>query len=121
DLTAEVSHLDARNDSGGTNDGNRLPRRARNTGRLDVDRAFGPLRVGVSAIGASARHDDVANSARLAGYGLLDLRLEYALAPAWTLRAKVGNVLDRRYETIAWYNQPGREYGLSLHWRPQAR
>ncbi len=120
DINAELSYLDARNDSGGTNDGNRLPRRARNTGRLDVDRAFGQLRVGISAIGASARHDDVANSARLAGYGLVDLRVEYALAPAWTLQARAGNVFDRRYETIAWYNQPGREYALSLHWRPRA-
>jgi vitamin B12 transporter len=25
-------------------------------------------------------------------------------------------VFDREYETIAWYNQPGREYGLSLRY-----
>ena len=58
-------------------------------------------------------------SDRLGGYSTLDLRLEYAIAPAWTLQAKVGNVFDRDYETVAWYNQAGRTYGLSLRYQPQ--
>ena len=51
---------------------------------------------------------------RLGGYATLDLRAAYAFTPDWTLQARVDNVFDRDYETVAWYNQPGREYGLSL-------
>ena len=36
----------------------------------------------------------------------------------WTLQARATNVFDREYETIAWFNQPGREYGLSLRYSP---
>ena len=28
------------------------------------------------------------------------------------------NAFDRRYETAAYYNQPGREWSLALRWRP---
>ena len=118
DLNAELSHIDPRNRSAGANRGNWLPRRSRNTARVDVDRAFGDLRVGASAFGSSARHDDAANLVRLGGYGTLDLRVEYALNADWTLQARVANVFDRAYETIAWYNQPGREYGLTLRYQP---
>ena len=69
-----------------------------------------------TANGASHRYDNAANSVRLGGYGTLDLRLAWAFSPRWTLEARAGNVFDRRYETIAWYNQPGREYGLSLRY-----
>ena len=55
---------------------------------------------------------------RVAGYGTVDLRLEYAVNADWTLQARATNVFDRDYETIAWYNQPGREYGLGLRYRP---
>ncbi|HEV7269280.1 TonB-dependent vitamin B12 receptor [Pseudoxanthomonas sp.] len=117
DINAELSHTDPRNRTAGVTHDNLLPRRARNTARIDVDRAFGDFRIGVTGNGASHRYDNVANSVRLAGYGTLDLRLEYAISDTWTLQARASNVFDRQYETIAWYNQPGREYGLSLRYR----
>jgi vitamin B12 transporter len=55
---------------------------------------------------------------RLGGYATFDLRVAYAFNPDWTLEARVDNAFDRDYETIAWYNQPGRGYGLSLRWAP---
>ena len=116
ELAAQLSHTDPRNRTDGNNHGYLLPRRARNTGRIDVDRAFGDLRLGLTASGASHRYDNAANSVRLGGYATLDLRLAWTLTPRWTLEARAGNVLDRAYETIAWYNQPGREYGLSLRY-----
>ena len=117
DISAELSHTDPRNRTAGVTHDNLLPRRARNTARVDLDRAFGDFRVGLTANGASHRYDNVANSVRLAGYGTLDLRLEYAITDAWSVQARASNVFDRQYETIAWYNQPGREYGLSLRYR----
>jgi len=117
DLAAQVSHADPRNRTDGYNRDNVLARRARDTARVDVDRAFGDFRFGITANGASHRFDDAANSVRLAGYGTLDLRVEYALHRDWTLQARATNVFDREYETIAWYHQPGREYGLSIRYQ----
>ena len=117
DLSAQISHTDPRNRSHGANHGNLLPRRARDTARIDVDRRFGDLRIGLTGNGAGHRFDNAANTQRLSGYGTLDLRLEYALNRDWTLQARANNVFDRDYETIAWYNQPGREYGLSVRYQ----
>jgi len=117
DISTQLSHLDPRNRSTGYED-NLLARRSRNTARVDVDRSFGNFRLGLTGNGASHRYDNLANTVRLAGYGTLDLRLEYAFHPDWTLQARATNVFDREYETIAWYNQPGREYGLSLRYQP---
>ena len=125
DLSTQLSYVDPRADARLTaegadnpNYGNLLPRRAPRTGRIDIDRGFGAFRFGTTLNGASARYDDAANNVRLAGYGTVDLRVEYALHPDWTLQARASNVFDRDYETIAWYNQPGREYGLSLRYQP---
>ncbi len=118
DLAFELGHTDPRDRSGGANHGNLLARRARTTGRIDVDRAFGALRAGVSVQGAGARYDNAANSVRLGGYATTDLRLEYAPHRDWTILARASNVFDRSYETVAWYYQPGREFHLALRWRP---
>jgi len=125
DLSTQLSYADPRARARLTAEGtdnpnydNLLPRRAPRTGRIDLDRSFGAFRFGTTLNGASARYDDAANTVRVAGYGTVDLRLEYAVNTDWTLQARATNVFDRDYETIAWYNQPGREYGLSLRYRP---
>jgi vitamin B12 transporter len=74
--------------------------------------------VGASWIVEGARYDDFANALRLGGYATLDLRAEWAFARDWTLQAQLRNAFDRDYETAAYYLQPGREFGLSLRWRP---
>ena len=84
-----------------------------------------PLYLGQPGEGAESKvaghirqaHDNLANTDRLGGYSTLDLRLEYAITDTWSVQARASNVFDRQYETIAWYNQPGREYGLSLRYR----
>ncbi|MCD9033986.1 TonB-dependent vitamin B12 receptor [Luteimonas sp. Y-2-2-4F] len=119
DLSAQLSHVDPRNRSEGANHDKVLARRARNTGRVDLDRAFGAFRFGVTVNGAGHRYDDAANLARLGGHATTDLRLEYALAPAWTLQGRVSNVFDREYETVHWYNQPGREFAVTLRYAPR--
>ncbi len=125
EIASELSYADPRARAPLTAEGlenpnfdNLLPRRAPRSGRIDIDRGFGAFRVGTTLNGAAARYDDAANNLRLPGYGTLDLRLEYALSTDWTLQARATNVFDREYETIAFYNQPAREYGLSLRYRP---
>ncbi len=117
DINAQASFTDPRDHtSGAATYDNLLARRARTSGRVDVDKSFGPLRLGVTAAGSGHRFDNAANSVRLAGYGTVDLRVEYAINDAWSLQAKAANVFDREYETVAWYNQPGREYQLTLRY-----
>ena len=118
DLGTQLSHADPRSESGFT-DGNWLPRRARDTGRIDLDRAFGAFRIGATLNASGRRYDDAANSVRLGGFATADLRFEYAFQREWTLQARASNVFDRQYETVAWYNQPGREFGLSLRYAPK--
>lgn len=118
DLSTQFSHVDPRNRSNDANYNKLLARRARNTARIDVDRSFGAFRTGLTFNAAGERYDNAANTQRLGGYATLDLRVEYAINPSWTLQARANNVFDRDYETIAWYNQPGREYGLSLRYQP---
>lgn len=116
-LGASASWLDTENRSNGFNRGNELPRRARESARLELDRAFGDFRVGLTGAAEGSRYDDVANTRELGGYATLDLRAEYTLARDWTLQARVGNVFDRDYETAAYYNQPGREYFVTVRYR----
>ena len=118
DINAQASLTDARDRSrNAASYDNLLPRRARNSGRIDVDRSFGPLRVGVTVAGHGHRFDNAANTVRLSGYGTVDLRVEYAINDAWSVQARAANVFDREYATIGWYNQPGREYQVTLRYR----
>ncbi|WP_355604672.1 TonB-dependent vitamin B12 receptor [Xanthomonas cannabis] len=98
--------------------GNWLPRRARQSGRIDADRTVGAFGVGASLFGSGKRFDDLANTERLAGYGLLDLRMSYAINTDWKVQFTANNVFDRRYETARWYAQPGRNYLLTFRYQP---
>lgn len=119
DVHGQLGWLDPRNLSAGFNHGKRLARRPTRSARLDLDRSFGQWSVGVSGIAESARWDDVANTLRVGGYGTLDARVAWTFHSSWTLQANVINAFDKRYETSAWYNQPGREWRLTLRWQPK--
>lgn len=118
DLRASLTRLDPRNDGDNPNHDNFLPRRARASGRIDADRRFGRFSVGASVTGAGERYDNLANTTRLGGYGLADLRVGYAFAPSWNLQLSAANLFDKRYETAALYNQPGRTWLLTLRYQP---
>ncbi len=118
DLNANLTLLDPENRSGGANDGNVLPRRARRSLRLDADRDFGHYRLGATLLAAGKRYDDLANTRELGGYATIDLRAEYALTGDWRVQARVENLLDKDYETAAYYNQPGRSLYLTLRYQP---
>jgi vitamin B12 transporter len=116
-IDASASWLDPRSRSGAYQ-GNLLPRRSRHNARIDLDRAFGAFRFGVTGIAEGARFDNLSNTTRLGGYATLNLRGEYAFTQAWSLQARVANVFDRDYQTAAFYNQPGRELQLTLRYAP---
>ena len=117
-MDANLTLLDPRNDSGGADQDNLLPRRPEQTFRLDADRSFGRIGVGGSLFVAGRRFDDTANQTRLDGYTLVDLRAEYAFSEALRVQARVENLLDEQYETAAYFNQPGRTLMLTLRYQP---
>jgi vitamin B12 transporter len=121
DLRTSLTWPDPRNDGDNANHDNVLPRRARRSGRIDADRRFGRFSVGASVTGAGERYDNLTNTTRLAGYGLADLRAGFAFGDAWSVQASVDNVFDKRYETAALYNQPGRTWLLTLRYQPVVR
>jgi len=118
-VAASIDHVDPRNASvGNSNFDKQLPRRAKDSARLNLRQQWGLLSVGALLNLASHRYDDSANKSRLGGYGTLDLQADYALAREWTLGARLNNLSDKRFETALGYNQPGRELFVSLRYEP---
>jgi len=120
-LRGSLTWLDPRNDGNNANHDRILPRRAKETGRIDADRRFGRFSVGASVIGIGERYDNLANTTRLAGYGLTDVRAGFAITDAWSVQASLNNAFDKRYETAALYNQPGRNWLLTVRYQPVVR
>ncbi|TAM98006.1 MAG: TonB-dependent vitamin B12 receptor [Rhodanobacteraceae bacterium] len=119
DLRATATLLNARDDAvGGFYDGNQLPRRPRQSARFDADRSFGRFSFGASWYLNSHAYDDIANQNRLGGYALANLRAGWQFNRDWKLQLALNNVFDKDYETAYFYNQPGRNFMLTLLWRP---
>jgi vitamin B12 transporter len=110
-----LTFLNPESDAGAT-DGNQLPRRPKFTGHLDVERRIQKWTVGARLASEGPRYDDSANTRRLDGFTLLGLRAEYRLATTWRIQARVENLFDTKYETVAFYNQPGRAAWLTLRY-----
>ncbi|MDM7321725.1 MAG: TonB-dependent vitamin B12 receptor [Gammaproteobacteria bacterium] len=101
--------------------GKTLPRRAKQSLSVDVDRSLGVWSFGGRLYAASKRYDDLANTVELSPYATLDLRAEYRLQRDWRLQAKVSNLFDADYETAYLYNQPGRAFLITLRYQPVSR
>ncbi|MCH4561537.1 TonB-dependent receptor [Halomonas sp. EGI 63088] len=78
---------------------NRLPRRASQSLRLDVDRELDDWSLGGSWIVQNHRYNDADNEERLPGFGLVNLRAGWQFAPFWSARLTVENVLDKDFAT----------------------
>ena len=120
-LQAYLGWLQPRNEDGGANDGRTLPRRPGRTARVDLDRRFGAFGVGATVNAAGRSYDDAANRHPLGGYATTDLRASWHFAPDWQVEARLANVFDRHYETVWYFNQPGRSAFLTLRYSPAKR
>ncbi len=118
DTRLNLTLQDPENRSNTANYGKVLNRRAEQSLRLDLDRDLGAYRMGVTLRAEGRRYDNLANTTRLSGYGLLDLRAEYRLTRDLRLQTRVENLFDKDYETVYLYNQPGRSLFVTLRYQP---
>jgi vitamin B12 transporter len=113
--------------------GHTLPRRAKRSLSLDLDRQFGEFGAGLSWQAVSSRYDNAANTVEVAGYGLLGLRGNWKMSNELNWQVKVDNLLDKDYSQATYtrpndplfssvtrygFREEGRSALLSLTWTP---
>ncbi len=119
-LAASFDEVDPRNTSVGTAGyGKLLPRRAPRAFKGGADWQWGSFKLGAALQAYSYRFDNTANTTRLAGYGVLDLYADWAVARDWSLGLRLNNAADRTYTTALGYNAGGREGFVTLRWAPR--
>jgi vitamin B12 transporter len=96
--------------------GNTLPRRAKRSLRIDMDRQFGNLGAGATLIAQGSRYDDSANTVNVAGFGIVNLRGSWQPGRNWLLQGRIDNVFDKDYQTVATYNTAARSLFLTLRY-----
>ena len=74
-------------------------------------------RIIVEVVGSSERFDDAANLCRLAGYGIVNVALEWAIDARTTLFVRGDNVFDRDYELAADFATGGARVFAGVRWR----
>ena len=97
--------------------GRLLPRRARRHGVVALSQPYGRALLIVEVVGSSARFDDAANVRRLAGYGIVNVALEWAIEARTTLFVRGDNVFDRDYELAADFATGGARVLAGIRWR----
>ncbi|WP_020394751.1 TonB-dependent receptor domain-containing protein [Thiolinea disciformis] len=87
---------------------------------LNLDRRLGnQWEVGSTLHAESQRFTDPANVTTVAGFGTVDLRARYQINRDWVLSTKLGNILDKDYESSKGYHQQGRNAFVSLNYQPR--
>lgn len=100
---AEISLLDPRD-----KDTNKiLQRRSQQSLRLDMDKTSGDWSTGFSFIGQGYRYDDTDNLDKISGYGIINLRASYAFSKKTSVKWKIENLFDKKYQTVKGYNNAG--------------
>ncbi len=97
--------------------GRRLPRRAENTLKFELSRAFGPLSVSGNVLAQSDRFDDALNTIRVPGYAIVNLSASYQMTKNLFLRGELGNLLDKDYELVSTFREAGRNFFISLYYQ----
>jgi vitamin B12 transporter len=109
-ITANYTVSDTEDISPGSSTyGNELPRRPADTGNATVTYLW-PFRLSTALAMrySAASFDDAANTIRLGGYVLLDVRTSYPINDHLEMFARVENLTDRHYETAYEYGTLGR-------------
>nr|WP_246438976.1 TonB-dependent receptor [Novosphingobium piscinae] len=96
----------------------RLPLRPQHSATLTVDwqSPFG-LTLGTTVLLVGDSFDNAANTVRIDGWHRVDLRASLPLSGGIDLFARVENLGDARYQTVAGYNTPGRSGFVGARFR----
>ncbi|WP_165323685.1 TonB-dependent receptor plug domain-containing protein [Rhizorhabdus phycosphaerae] len=109
EVRANYTYTKAQNrERSSANFGNSLPRRPRNAVSVTADYAWSKGSVGATVTHVSNSFDNAANSTRLQGYALVDIRASFPLNESIELYGRIENLFDERYQTASGYGQPGR-------------
>jgi vitamin B12 transporter len=95
-----------------------LPRRASRYGSVTLSRAVNGWDLGAQWAGAGERWDDLDNTRRLAGYGVVNLFAGWRHRD-WTFNARLENLFDKDYELATGSGVPGRGLYLRAAYSPQ--
>jgi vitamin B12 transporter len=117
-FNTNVTLMDTQNRSDELNRGNILPRRAEQSFRINADRQFGHYMLGATLLVEGQRYDNIANTLKLDSYIKFDLRAEYIINKHWRLQGRIENLFNERYETAAFFNQPGRNFIAMVRYQP---
>lgn len=113
-LDASLTHLFKVEDA---TTGKQLPGRSDTSGRIDARRRHVRYEYGVTWLAQTERFDDKANTLRVPGYGIINLFGSYDVSERISVRARIENLLDKEYQTIATYNTIGRSLFLTVDFR----
>lgn len=118
-VTAGADFLNPKDKSDGVNDGNTLPRRAKQVYRASIQHDFERVSLGADYLFVGHRYNDAANTkaTRLGGYGLVNLRADYAASKNFHIQARVNNVFNKSYEPVYGYNGQGTNFFLNLSYQ----
>ena len=110
ELTANYTYTNAEDRSpGAATYGKDLVRRPRDTANLGADYVFPfEINAGVAVRYAGHSFDNAANTTRLKGYTLTDVRLSHPLGHGLEVYGRVENLFDKAYETTYRYGSLGR-------------
>lgn len=100
-------------------DNERLGRRARHFGSVDISRQFMGYEVGARIYAAGKRKDSHYNAHMLAGYSTWAFYASRKIDNEWTARVKLENAFDREYQLAYGYNTPGRGIYATLQYQPK--
>ena len=96
--------------------GTLLARRAQRLLKLAADTRVAQWKLGAEWQLASHRWENVANTSRLSGYGLLNLYASTTVARQWDVLVRVDNVGDRSYQLVQGYPALPRSFFVGLRW-----
>ena len=99
--------------------GKRLARRARTYGTLSASRVIAGVEWGAKVYAADERKDSDYSDTVLPGYAIASFYASKEIEPGWTLRGRIENAFDRKYELASGYNTPGAGVFVTLQYQPK--
>ena len=96
-----------------------LPLRARQVYRAGVEHRYDRFDLGAEFMHIGSRYDDLANTTRLGGYGVVNLSAKVQLSKEFSTQVYWNNIFDKKYATAHGYRTQGSNVFVNLSWQPK--